>query len=69
MIKIHQELSDKNLNSKMIIQVHDELVLEVYKLEIEQVKEIVKRSMTQVAKLSVPLDVEIGIGNNWLEAH
>ncbi|NVO08652.1 MAG: DNA polymerase I [Bacteroidales bacterium] len=69
MIKIHQELADKNLNSKMIIQVHDELVLEVYKPEIEQIKEIVKRSMTQVAKLSVPLDVEIGIGNNWLEAH
>jgi len=69
MIKIHEELSTKNLNSKMIIQVHDELVLEVYKPEIEQVKEIVKRSMTQVAKLSVPLDVEIGIGNNWLEAH
>lgn len=69
MIKIHQELSDNNLNSKMIIQVHDELVLEVYKPEIEQVKEIVKRSMTQVASLSVPLDVEIGIGNNWLQAH
>ncbi len=69
MIKIHQDLSDKNLNSKMIIQVHDELVLEVYKPEIEQVKEIVKRSMTEVSKLSVPLEVEIGIGNNWLEAH
>jgi len=69
MIKIHHELSDKKLNSKMIIQVHDELVLEVYKPELEQVKEIVKKSMVHAAELSVPLDVEIGSGYNWLEAH
>jgi DNA polymerase I len=69
MIKIHHELSDKKLFSKMIIQVHDELVLEVYKPELEQVKEIVKRSMVHAAELSVSLDVEIGTGFNWLQAH
>lgn len=69
MIKIHQEILEKNLRSRMIIQVHDELVLEVYKPEIEQVKELVHRAMVGAAELSVPLDVEVGIGTNWLEAH
>jgi DNA polymerase-1 len=69
MIKIHQALSEKNLLSKMIIQVHDELVLEVFIAEVEQVKEIVRQSMICAADLSVPLDVEVGIGINWLEAH
>jgi len=69
MIRIHHELADKKLKSKMIIQVHDELVLEVYKPEIEQVKELVHRAMVGAANLSVPLDVEVGIGANWLEAH
>ena len=69
MIKIHQEILEKNLRSRMIIQVHDELVLEVYKPEIVQVKELVHRAMVGAAELSVPLDVEVGIGTNWLEAH
>ncbi len=69
MIKIHRELTDKKLRSKMIIQVHDELVLEVYKPELELVKLIVNKSMVHATELSVPLDVEIGIGSNWLEAH
>jgi len=69
MIRIHQQLNQQNLKSKMIIQVHDELVLDVYKPELEVVKEIVHREMVHAAEISVSLEVEIGVGNNWLEAH
>ncbi|MGE0077790.1 MAG: DNA polymerase I [Bacteroidales bacterium] len=69
MINIHRELESHNLQSKMIIQVHDELVFDVYKPELEKVKEIVKECMEGAIKLQVPLEVEMGIGNNWLEAH
>lgn len=69
MIRIHQQLCKNNLKSKMIIQVHDELVLDVYKPEIDKVKEIVNYEMVHAAEISVPLEIEIGIGDNWLEAH
>ncbi len=69
MIRIHKQLCQQNLKSKMIIQVHDELVLDVFKPELEIVKEIVRREMVNAAEISVPLEVEIGVGNNWLEAH
>jgi DNA polymerase I len=69
MIRIHKQLCQQNLKSKMIIQVHDELVLDVYKPEIEQVKEIVRREMVNAAEISVPLEVEVGVGDNWLVAH
>nr|HPI44404.1 DNA polymerase [Tenuifilaceae bacterium] len=69
MINIHRELEQSKLQSKMIIQVHDELVFDVYKPELEKVKEIVKRCMEGAIKLKVPLEIEMGIGSNWLEAH
>lgn len=69
MIKIHSEFKQKGLKSMMIIQVHDELVFDVYLPELETVKSIVKHCMEHAAELSVPLEVEIGVGNNWLEAH
>ncbi len=69
MIKINKRLKDENLQSKMILQVHDELVFDVYKPELETIKDIVTYEMEQVTDLSVPLLVEVGTGNNWLEAH
>jgi len=69
MIDVFNEFEIKNLKSKMILQVHDELVFDVYKPELEVVKEIVKNKMENAVKLSIPLTVDIGAGNNWLEAH
>lgn len=69
MIRIHEQLKRLNLKSKLIIQVHDELVFDAYKPEIEQVKTIVYKEMVGAANISVKLDVEIGVGGNWLEAH
>jgi len=53
----------------MLLQVHDELVFDVYKPELEQVKALVKSAMENAFTLTVPLDVELGVGENWLEAH
>ena len=69
MIKIHGDLKTKNLQSKMLLQVHDELVFEVVKKEETAVKELVEDNMKNALKLNVPIEVEIGIGKNWLEAH
>jgi DNA polymerase-1 len=69
MINIHRKLNDKNLLSQMILQVHDELVFNVYKPELEQVKEIVIREMENAYPLTVPLVVDSSAGINWLEAH
>lgn len=69
MINIHKELKNRKLKSKMILQVHDELVFDVKKSELETMKAIVKNNMENALKLNVPVTVEIGIGENWLEAH
>ena len=69
MINIHNEFTRRNLKSKMILQVHDELVFDVYKPEIELVKPIIESLMKTALKLDVPVEVEISTGNNWLEAH
>src|SRR5690554_5341733 len=69
MINIQQDIEQKNLNGKMIMQVHDELVFDVPKAEVEVFKDIIMHRMTTAIELSVPLVVEIGEGNNWLEAH
>lgn len=69
MIRIHEEFKSRKLRSKMIIQVHDELVFDVYQPELNEVKNIVKRCMEGAANLKVPLEVDMGTGNNWLEAH
>jgi len=55
--------------SKMILQVHDELVFDVYKPELEEIKSLVRFEMENAIALKVPLIVEVGTGNNWLEAH
>ena len=69
MINIFDELEKKQLKSKMILQVHDELVFEVLNEEIEELSYIVKEKMQNAYQLKVPLKVDIGIGKNWLEAH
>jgi DNA polymerase-1 len=55
--------------SVLILQVHDELILDVYHAELESIKELVRNEMQNVLKLKVPLLVDIGVGSNWLEAH
>ena len=65
MIAVREEMLAKQLKSQLLLQVHDELVFAVAKGELEVLKEIAVRQMSSVAKLSVPLDVHIGIGSNW----
>ncbi|MEN8192005.1 MAG: DNA polymerase I [Bacteroidota bacterium] len=69
MIKIFNELNSMNVESKMVLQVHDELVFDIPKNEIDIVEPIIKKSMEEAFPLNVPVLVDIGIGNNWLEAH
>jgi DNA polymerase-1 len=67
MIRIDDTLRTKELQSKMLLQVHDELVFEVLPDEMDQVQELVKYEMEHAAELSVPLVVDLGVGKNWLE--
>lgn len=69
MINIHKRFEQENFKSKMILQVHDELVFDAHKDELEIIKPIIKHEMENAFTMSVPLDVEIGIGDNWLQAH
>ena len=69
MINIHKRLKSDNYQSKMLLQVHDELVFDAYKPELEKLKTLVKTEMENAYKFSVPLDVDLGVGENWLEAH
>ena len=69
MINVHKKLEEGNYKSKMLLQVHDELVFDVYKPELEAMKVLIKSEMESAYKLSVPLDVDLDIGDNWLEAH
>jgi DNA polymerase-1 len=62
-------MDEKNLKSKMVLQVHDELVFEVFNEEQELMETLVKKNMENAVKLSVPLDVEYKVADNWLEAH
>jgi DNA polymerase-1 len=69
MVKIQSALKNANLKTRMVLQVHDELLFDTPKEEVDQVFALVKHQMENAVKLSVPLDVEIQAGNNWLEAH
>ena len=69
MINIHKKLAQDDYKSKMLLQVHDELVFDVYNPEMDKLKDMVKSEMEHAYTLSVPLDVELGTGANWLEAH
>lgn len=69
MIDIFNDMENKELKSSMILQVHDELVFDVYKPELETMKEIVHHYMTHAMNLIVPLEIDMKSGKNWLEAH
>ena len=69
MIHVSDALKGQNFQSKMLLQVHDELVFDVHKSEVDRFKGLVKEKMEKAISLSVPLDVELGLGTNWLEAH
>ena len=69
MVKISDKIKLNNFKSKMLVQVHDELIFEIYKPELQKMKELIKKEMESVFTLNVPLTVDIGIGENWHEAH
>lgn len=69
MIRIHKKLEEGNYKSKMLLQVHDELVFDVHKPELDELQKIIKSEMENAYKLGVPLDVDMGVGKDWLEAH
>ncbi|WMI66938.1 DNA polymerase I [Aestuariibaculum sp. YM273] len=69
MINIHKKLETGDFKTKMLLQVHDELVFDVFKPELDTIKTLVKTEMENAYQLAVPLDVDLGTGDNWLEAH
>ena len=69
MIEIHRRFSEEGIRSRMILQVHDEVIVDMLTSEREKVQRIVRESMEGVAKLSVPLISETGVAQNWREAH
>ena len=69
MVNIYNEMTRRNFRSKMLLQVHDELVFDVYKPELEEVKQVIEKLMREALPLKVPVEVGMGSGNNWLEAH
>lgn len=69
MIRIHKRLTNEKWQSKMLLQVHDELVFDAHKDELENLKIMVKHEMEHAFELKVPLTIEIGVGENWLAAH
>ena len=69
MIRIYQEFQRLGLKSKMILQVHDELVFDCYKPEEQQVRTIVEEAMLNALPLSIPIEVSIDVGHDWLSAH
>ncbi len=69
MINIHEDFKKKKFRSRMILQVHDELVFDVHKDEVDEVKPVIEDKMRHAIKLSVPIEVEMGTGATWLSAH
>ncbi len=69
MVKIYNRMKNNQFKSKMLVQVHDELIFEIYKPELQEMKKLIKVEMENAYSLNVPLVVDIGTGNNWYEAH
>jgi DNA polymerase I len=69
MVNIHRRLHDEGLRTRMVIQVHDELVFEIPDGELERARELIRAEMEGAVTLEVPLAVDIGVGRNWSEAH
>lgn len=68
MVNVSKRLKEEKLKSSLILQVHDEIILNVYKDELETVKELVKKEMESVIDFSVPLEVDINTGTTWYDA-
>jgi DNA polymerase-1 len=68
MVKVYKQLKANKLKSKLILQVHDELIVEAHKDEVEIVKGLVKKSMEDAFELKVPLTVDVNTGISWYEA-
>ena len=68
MIRVHDRLAEEGMQSKLILQVHDELLIETKEEETEHVKQILEEEMKKAADLSVDLEVDMHTGNNWYEA-
>jgi DNA polymerase-1 len=69
MINIHRELVRRKTRTKMVLQVHDELLFDAHKDEVEELRPMIKELMESAMPLNVPVLVETGIGDNWLDAH
>ncbi len=69
MVRLHRELKERRLGTRMVLQIHDELLFDVPLPEVDEVRELVQRVMTTVLDIGVPLEVSVGVGNSWLEAH
>lgn len=69
MINIHRKLKEGGYRSRMLLQVHDELVFDIHKDELEELKPLIQKEMENAYTFDIPLDVEVGVGENWLEAH
>jgi DNA polymerase-1 len=69
MISVHAEMKKKLVKSKMILQVHDELVFDVHNSEEVLIQDLVRQAMEKAVKLSVPMQVELKLADNWLDAH
>ena len=68
MVELYEELNKRKLKSKILLQVHDELIINALNDEIDEVKSLVKEVMENTYKLKVPLKVELEVGDNWYEA-
>jgi len=68
MIEVYKRMKENNLESKLILQVHDEIIIDAKENELEKLKEIIKDAMENIVKISVPLKIEINTGSNWFEA-
>lgn len=69
MINIQKEFHKQNFKSKMTLQVHDELVFDAHKSEVDIITPIIKDKMIHAIELNVPIEVGVGVGTNWLDAH
>ena len=69
MIRVNERLKEENFRSRLILQVHDELLVEAYEDEVEQVKELLRREMQGAVSMKVAMEVDMNVGNNWFEAH